>query len=102
MSPASSGDAPKPRPEYLKNISFGIDEGDRPSMVGAISAITTDRLRVSVDYSLYRNGWMQIIRAPIGEIKEPVKGQRVGIALITTAANRPGAGSNDLWWGDPV
>jgi|GEM_PF-5030765 hypothetical protein len=91
------------RPEYLKNIGFGVDNGagdSRPTMLAATSAITTDRLRIFVDYSIYRHGWMPKIRAPIGEIKEPVNGQLVRIPFIFSAM-RDDAPTYDLWWGDP-
>jgi hypothetical protein len=91
------------KPEYLFDFAFGIDNGlgdSRPTMLAATSAITRDRLRVFVDYSFYRQGWMQKIRAPIGEIKEPVKGQRVAVPFIFSAM-RDDAPTYDLWWGDP-
>src|SRR5258706_13355286 len=65
------------RPEYLKNISFGGDYGTPSTIIEAIPTITTDRLRVYIDYSYYKAGWMQKVRAPIGEIKEPVAGVHV-------------------------
>jgi hypothetical protein len=88
-------------PEYLKNIVFGIDEriADKPSMLGATSALTVDRLRVFVDYTLYKNGWMtNKIRVKIGEIKEPVAGQNISLPFIYEVV-RPSV--QNLFWGDP-
>ena len=58
---------PRPNPQFLKNIAFGVDDGpSMPTRFGATSTVTVERLRVFVDYSSYRNGWMPKIRAPIG------------------------------------
>jgi hypothetical protein len=92
------------RPEYLKNIAFGIDEKDQPTFVGGISNITTDRLRVAVDYSYYKAGWLPKRRVPIGEFREPIMGVQIRIPIITSGL-RPNRGSSDLWWGssdDPI
>jgi len=88
------------QPEYLKDIAFGVDERmvDKPSMIGATPTLTTDRLRVFVDYSMYRNGWMPKIRVQIGEIKEPVAGQQIAIPFIYSVV---GPGVHDLFWGNP-
>jgi hypothetical protein len=99
--PASGQTASNHSPEYLKDIAFGIDDGTKSTMMGAESAITADRLRVFVDYSLYRNGWVQRTRATIGVIKEPIKGQYVSLPLISTG-RFVNTGSNDLWWGGPL
>ncbi len=88
------------KPEYLKNITFGVDDGGGPTWMRAESVVTTDKLRVLVDYSLYRNGWVQKIRAPIGEIKNPVNGERVEI-IFTSSGRYINSGTNDLWWGLP-
>ena len=88
------------RPEYLKNISFGGDYGNPSTIIEAIPTITTDRLRVYIDYSYYKAGWMQKVRAPIGEIKEPVAGVHVSLPIINYG-QRPNGGGNDVWWGDP-
>lgn len=40
-------------------------------------------------------------RAPIGEINEPVKDKTERLQLIYYLANKPNAGTNNLWWGDP-
>src|SRR5260221_3402457 len=47
-----------PGPEYLKEIGLGIGNGAIPLSLSAISTITAERLRVFVDYSEYRSGWM--------------------------------------------
>jgi len=88
------------RPEYLKNISFGGDYGNPSTIIEAIPTITTDRLRVYIDYSYYKAGWMQKVRAPIGEIKEPVAGVHVSLPIINYG-QRPNGGGNDVGWGDP-
>jgi hypothetical protein len=90
----------KPNPEYLKGFGLGVG-GPEPLMLTATPAITDDRLRVFVDYSEYRSGWMPKTRAFIGEIKEPVKGKTEKLQLIYYLANKPNAGTNKLWWGDP-
>jgi hypothetical protein len=86
--------------EYLNNPALTIGTDDQmPLALGGTSAITTVRLRVFVDYASHRSGWMSRVRAPIGEIKDPVKGQYVRIQLIYRAT-RPNGGTNQLWWGD--
>jgi hypothetical protein len=91
----------KPHIEYLKNATLGIgtDISQTPLVLGGTSAITTERLRVFVDYSSHRSGWMARVRAPIGEIRDPVEGIFVRIQLIYRGT-RPNGGINDLWWGD--
>jgi hypothetical protein len=69
-------------------------------MLQATPAATSERLRIFVDYSEYRSGWMPKRRAFIGEIKEPVKGKIERLQLITQAT-KENAGQNTLWWGDP-
>jgi hypothetical protein len=88
----------KSGPEYLKEIGLGGAPG-QPLMLQATSAATSERLRVFVDYSEYRNGWMPKTRAFIGEIKEPVKGKIERLPLIVQAT-KENAGQNTLWWGD--
>jgi hypothetical protein len=68
--------------------------------LNATAAVTSDRLRVFVDYSEYNSGWTPKVRAFIGEIKEPVKGQVSRLQLITVAT-QPNGGTNNLWWGNP-
>jgi hypothetical protein len=65
-----------------------------------MSTVTVDRLRVFVDYSEYDSGWMPKVRAYIGEIKEPVKGQFSRLQLVNVAT-QPNGGTNNLWWGNP-
>jgi len=92
------------RPEYLKNITFGVDEGDQPTSVGGFATITIDRLRVAVDYSFYKSGWLPKRRIFIGELKEPMTGVQVRLPIITSGL-RPDRGSSDLWWAnsdDPI
>jgi hypothetical protein len=89
----------KPGPEYFKEIGLGSGPG-QPLMLQAASTATTDRLRVFVDFSEYRNGWMPKTRAFIAEIKEPVKGKTEHVPLIVQAS-KENAGQNTLWWGDP-
>ena len=88
----------KPGPEYLKEIGLGSGPG-QALMLQATSAATSERLRVFVDYSEYRNGWMPKTRAFIGEIKEPVKGKIERLPLIVQAT-KENAGQNTLWWGN--
>jgi hypothetical protein len=90
----------KPGPEYLKGIALGFGGAEPLSLIGT-STMTTDRLRVFVDYSEYRSGWMEKTRAFIGEIEEPVKGQTEHLQLIYYQQDRPNAGQNKLWWGEP-
>jgi hypothetical protein len=87
--------------EYLQNATLivGADESQMPLALGGTSTITTDRLRVFVDYAHHRSGWMSRVRAPIGEIKDPVKGQYVRVELIYRGT-RTNGGTNQLWWGD--
>ena len=91
----------KPGPEYLKGIGLGVG-GAEPLLLNGTSAVTTDRLRVFVDYSEYRSGWMEKTRAFIGEIKEPVKGQTEHLQLVYYEKDRPNAGQIKLWWGEPT
>ena len=91
------------REEFLKNatviIGFGADQP--PIAFGGTSTLTTERLRVFVDYSIYRSGWMMRVRLPIGEIKDPVKGEYVRIPLAYRGS-KPNGGAEDVWWGsDP-
>src|SRR5262249_36779526 len=92
---------PRSMPEYLKNIAFGGDYGDQPTIIEAVPALTTRRLSVYVCYSYYKYGWMQKIRAPIGDIKEPVAGVHIRLPIINYGL-RPNGGTNDVWWGDPT
>lgn len=90
----------KPGPKYLKSIGLG-SVGAEPLSLFAIPAVTSDRLRIFVDYSEYRSGWMERTRAFIGELKEPVKDKAERLQLIYSAI-RPNGGQNNLWWGDPL
>ena len=87
-------------PQYVKEIGLGPGAGPEPLYLQATSTVTADRLRVVVDYSEYRNGWVPKTRAFIGEIKEPVKGKAERLQLIYSAVKANG-GTNNLWWGDP-
>jgi hypothetical protein len=89
----------KPGPQYLKEIGIGSSPG-QPLSLQATSVVTAERLRVFVDYSEYRSGWMPKTRAFIGELKEPVKGKIERLPLIYSAT-KESAGTNTLWWGDP-
>jgi hypothetical protein len=90
------------RPEYVRNIviapAFSADQ--LPLVLGGVSAVTLDRLRVFVDYSTHRNGWVPRTRVAIGEIKEPVQDQNIRMQLVYSGKPE-GAGNNDLWWGNP-
>jgi hypothetical protein len=90
----------KPGPQYVKEIGLGPGAGPEPLFLQATAAVTAERLRVFVDYSEYRSGWMSRTRAFIGEIKEPVKGKTERLQLIYSAVKANG-GTNNLWWGDP-
>jgi hypothetical protein len=101
--PAVAEQKSRPHVEYLKNatLALGVDISQLPLVLGGTSAITTNRLRIFVDYSSHRSGWMARVRAPIGEIRDPVEGVFVRIQLIYRGT-RPNGGTNDLWWGDNV
>jgi hypothetical protein len=90
----------KPGPKYLKEIGIGAGPAGEPLFIGGTSVVTADRLRVYVDFSEYRSGWMPKARAFIGEIKEPVKGKIERLQLIYYAV-KENAGGNNLWWGNP-
>lgn len=90
----------KPGPDYLKEIGLGVG-GPEPLLLTATPALTGDRLRIFVDYSEYRSGWMPKTRVFIGEFKEPVKDKTERLQLIYYLANKPNAGTNNLWWGNP-
>jgi hypothetical protein len=90
----------KPGPKYLKSIGLGRG-GAEPLSLFATPAFTSDRLRIFVDYSEYRSGWMDRTRAFIGEIKEPVKDKTERLQLIFSGI-MPNGGTNNLWWGDPL
>jgi hypothetical protein len=85
-------------PEFLKYIVFGVDDGRGPTTLSGESTITTDKLRIFVDYSPYRGGWLPKNRVPISDIKDPVSGQRTEI-VFTSSGRYMNAGTNDLWWG---
>ena len=89
------------RNEYLKNATLIVaaDDSQMPLALGGTSAITTKRLRVFVDYASHRSGWSSRVRAPLGEIKDPVKDQYVRIQLIYRGT-RTNGGVNQLWWGE--
>jgi hypothetical protein len=89
----------KPGPKYMKSIGLGRS-GAEPLSLFATPAATSDRLRIFVDYSEYRSGWMERTRAFIGEFKDPVKDKAEQLQLIYSAI-RPNGGQNNLWWGDP-
>lgn len=91
----------KPGPEYLRGIGLGTG-GTEPLTLNGTATVTTDRLRVAIDYSEYRSGWMEKARVFIGEIKEPIKGQTEHLQLIYYQKDRPNAGQNKLWWGEPT
>jgi hypothetical protein len=57
----------KPGPKYLKSIGLG-GSGAEPLSLFATPSATSDRLRIFVDYSEYRSGWMERTRAFIGEL----------------------------------
>jgi hypothetical protein len=92
--------------EFIKNgtliLGFNFDGSEVPLAFGGTATLTTERLRVLVDYSAYRSGWMSRVRVPIGEIKDPVKGQFVKVQLVYKVRKANG-GTYDLWWGsDPA
>jgi hypothetical protein len=89
--------------EFLKNVAITIGLGDEmPVGFGGTATLTTERLRIFVDYSMYRSGWMSRVRVPIGEVRDPVRGQFVRIQLAQKGT-KPNGGANDLWWGsDPA
>jgi hypothetical protein len=84
-----------PRKEFIRNLSIAL-EPDRPVVLTGIAALTTDRLRVFVDYARAQGtGWSEKRRVRIGEIREPVKDQHIDIQLVYRIARE----GNDLWWG---
>ena len=97
--PARSVSQPA-KEEFLKNATLipGFGKDEPPLIFGGTSTLTAERLRVFVDYSSYRSGWMQRVRIPIGEMKDPVRGQFVKVQLAYEGS-KPNGGVNDLWWG---
>jgi hypothetical protein len=97
-TPTQSASLPV-KEEFFKNATITLGIGDEiPIAFGGTSTLTTERLRVFVDYSMYRSGWMSRVRVAIGEIKDPVKGQFVRIQLAYKGT-KPNGGNLDLWWG---
>lgn len=88
--------------QFLKDPVLGIWlDPKTPLVFLGTPTQTTDRLRLLVEYSLYRNGWMSPVRFEIYPIKEPVKGQRVKVTVARIGTKQNG-GMEDLWWGtDP-
>jgi hypothetical protein len=85
--------------QFLRNAALMIEpDGKVPLALGATSAVTAQRLRVFVDYSSYRSGWMSRLRVPIGEITNPVDGVFSKTQLIFKETRQNG-GTNELWWG---
>lgn len=84
-----------PAPEYLKNISIQALENqpDGVLFLDATQAITTDRLRILVDFSQGDPGINPIApgeRIPIGQMTYSVKNMRVHFPIITSAASPSG------------
>jgi hypothetical protein len=74
----------KPHPEYLRNIAIvpAFSSDQLPLFFGGTPTRTiVGKLRIFVDYSTHRNGWMPRIRAPIGDISDPVEDQATRIQL---------------------
>jgi hypothetical protein len=89
-SPASAA-------SYLKGIGLSTV----PELtLWAKPAVDATRLKIYVDYSQYRDGWMPRTRAYIGEINA-AKDERVQLPL-TSSARIPNGGENTLWWGSPL
>lgn len=88
------------REQFLKDavLAAWSDNPKEPLMFLGTPMLTTDRLRVVVEYSLYQNGWMSPVRFEVDPIKNPVKGQRVKVPLAHTGS-KPNGGAEDLWWG---
>jgi hypothetical protein len=102
-APDSPPTAQPVREQFLKDavLAAWSDNPKEPLMFLGTPILTTDRLRVLVEYSLYRNGWMSRVRFEVDPIKEPVKGQRVKVPLAHIGG-KPNGGAEDLWWGtDP-
>jgi hypothetical protein len=97
--PATSNLKPA-APQFLKNISIGSSP-KQPLVLTAKANVTTDRLRIFVDYAQAAFGrWIDSnppVRVSVGQIREPVKDQGVEIQL----AYRELRQGNDIWWGDP-
>lgn len=81
-------------------LAFGADE-KAPLVFLGTPTLTTDTLRVVVEYSIFNNGWMSPVRYEIDPIVNPVRGQRAKVQ-VASIGSRPNGGVNDLWWGtDP-
>jgi hypothetical protein len=91
--------APLPSRIYLKDI--GLSTVPQLTLQAKSAVTTVGRLRVFVDYSQYRGGWVPRTRAYIGDIESPVSGQSVQLRLANSA-RMPNGGENDLWWGSPL
>jgi hypothetical protein len=89
--------------QFLKDavLADWSDNPKEPLIFLGTPTLTTDRLRVVVEYSIYRNGWMSRVRFEVDPIKEPIKGQRVKVPVAHVGTKQNG-GMEDLWWGtDP-
>jgi hypothetical protein len=76
-------------------------DAKHPLMFLGTPTMTTDRLRVVVEYSLYRVGWMSPVRFELDQVKEPIKGKRFTLPMAHAGTKQNG-GLEDLWWGtDP-
>lgn len=100
--------APQPPPSskapvYMTNVSAGFSNREAdPIIAVGLYAITTDRLRVFVDYetNFFDSQPMPPSgRIPIAVLTDPVKGRDVEISLLRKEHVQ---GVGDYWWGDPA
>lgn len=94
--------AATPPEQFVKEptLTKWVDE-KHPLVFLGTPTRTTDRLRVLVEYSIYRNGWMSPVRFELDPVKEPIKGKRFTLPVAHTGTKQNG-GVEDLWWGtDP-
>jgi hypothetical protein len=92
----------KHQSQFLKNIDFGFDYANgKPIFLEARAAVTAERLRIFIDYSgrelLGASTWQPRIRVAIGELKDIVKEQYIGLQLASQAEQRGPV--SDLYWG---
>jgi hypothetical protein len=90
-------------PIYMTNLSIGYSNREAdPIIAVGVYAITTERLRVFVDYAANffdNQPMLPSGRVPIATLVDPVKGRDTEIALVRKEHVQ---GIGDYWWGDPA
>ena len=90
-------------PVYMTNLSVGFSNREADPIVAVgMYTITTERLRVFVDYSTNffdNQPTPPTGRTPIATVADPVKGRDTEIALVRKEHVQ---GIGDYWWGDPT